>query len=226
LIYHYKGLSLLANSELVAMLKRKVDLQGRNPTLTGNKEELIGRLYEFGYVDFINYFHPIRDLQSSALVDSIWENEILPGTAPPTLLSYTDLATLRQGISLSYDTFIACIELINRSDRIVCEGYNQMYDATNARSPKRQRSLVVHATAAQRNMYGVNGGSLVAMGICPQDLPYLLYIPIRLDKCLIVVNFTKQQFIFYSVISPADPRRSAEKASRLVKLHGYYRHHT
>ena len=190
----------LTNHELVAILKRKVDLQGRSPTLTGNKDELIGRLYEFGYVDFINYFHPIRDLQSSALVDSIWDNEILPGTAPPALLSYTDLATLRPGISLSYDTFIACIELINRSDRIICESYNQMYDATNARSPKRQGSLVVHAAAAQRNMYGVNGGSLVAMGICPQDLPYMLYIPIRLDKCLIVVNFVISLFGWSFVI--------------------------
>ena len=199
------------------MLKRKTDEQGRHPTLTGNKEELIGRLYELGYVDFINFFHPIRDFQASAIIDSIWDNDILPGTLPPQLVSFNDLSTLRAGMSPSYETFIASIELINRNDRTICEGYDQIY-ATADLSPKRLRSLVVHATSAQRNMYAANG-SLAAMGIYPACLPYMLYIPVRLDKCLIVVNFVKQEFIFYSVSSPADPRRSTEKASRLVELH-------
>jgi hypothetical protein len=209
---YYEGLNRVTNLELVAILKRKVDPYGRHPTLTGNKEELVARLYENGYVDFINFFHPIRDSFLSALVDSIWDDNIIPGTLPPKLVSFADLASFRAGNSPSYEGFIACIQLINRNDQSLCHGYDEVYLKTDHPS-SRHKSIVVHPAAAQRHMYGANG-SLVAMGIAIGDLPYRVYIPLRLDNALIVADFSKKQFLLYNVKYPADPRRVKEKTEK------------
>jgi hypothetical protein len=209
---HYEGLGRVSNPELQVILKRKVDEHGRHPTLTGNKDELISRMYGMDYVDFINFFHPIRDVESSTLVDSIWENDILPGTIPPQVVSFVDLATLKTGSSLSYETFIASVNLINSNDRQACESYDQIY-LNSSESSTRQRSLIVHPAAAQQNMFGAYG-SLTAMGISANNFPYVVYIPVRLDKCLIAVSFTKKMFTFYCVKTPLNPRRSTEKAAK------------
>ena len=209
---YYVGLSDVTNTELIAMLKRKVDAHGKHPTLTGTKEELVARLFEYGYVDFINFLHPIRDPVLSALVDSIWGDTIMPGTAPPKLVTFFDLATLRTGISPSYEAFIASIDLINRSDSNLCNGYDQVY-LKSSNPSSRQKSLIVHPAAAQRCMHGANG-SLIAMGIELVDLPYRVYIPLRLDNVLIVVDFNKKQFYLYNVKYPADPRRVTIKATK------------
>ena len=210
---YYEQLKVFTNAQLEKRLKRHVDERGRHPTLTGNKDELIARLFEMDYVNFVNLFHPIRDFALSNIVDNIWKDSVIPETPPPRCLGFSELSTLRQGVPLAYEAFIASIILINNNDRLLCRGFNEVYAQAKTASI-RQESFIVHPSAAQQNLFGTSVGSLIAMGVQIADLPHLLYIPLRLDHALIVVDFSIAQFIYYGVKNGEDPQRTIAKAEK------------
>lgn len=106
--------------------------------------------------------------------------------------------------------------IINRDDRIVSESYDQMYASTNPPST-RKRSLIVHPVGAYKNMKG-SDGSLSNMGICLTELPYMVYIPLRLEKCLIVLDFSKNHFVFYDCVRNLDGLKAQKYFVRFLAM--------
>ena len=208
---YYENIKKLTNSKISGVLSRRVNEQGKHPTLTGNKDELIARLFENDYVNFVNFYHPPRDAYACALVGRIWENDLPRATNPPALLPIQDLMTLKIGIAMSSNAFVACINLLNSNESSISKGFDQIYK--HSRYPEtRQASLIAHPTSALTHMT-TDRGDLIAMGLQVDNLPYRFIIPLRLDNSLLVADFQEKKFIFYSVkgLSSTAVSQKAEK---------------
>ena len=194
---YYENIKKLTNLKISSILNRRVNEQGKHPTLTGNKDELISRLFENDYVNYVNLYHPPRDAYAGALVGRIWENDLPRAINPPALLPIQDLVTLKIGSEISSNAFVACINLLNSNESSISKGFDQIYK--HSKYPEtRQASLIAHPTSALTQMT-TDRGDLLAMGLQVHNLPYRFIIPLRLDNSLLVADFQEKRFIFYSV---------------------------
>lgn len=210
---YYENVRKLTNAKIIEVLSRRVNEQGKHPTLTGSKEELVGRLFENDYVAYVNLYHPPRDAYAGSLVGRIWENDVPRGTAPPVLIQMQDLVSLKPASVLSTNAFVACISLLNSNEDAISRGFNQIYQ--HAKNPETRRScLIAHPSASLHHMTS-DKGDLLTMGLQVANLPHRFIIPLRLDNTLLVVNFAEKQFIFYSVKDLPNTALS-QKADKLV----------
>ena len=210
---YYEDMKQLTNVAIAERLSRRVNEQGKHPSLLGTKDELIARLFESDYVNFVNLYHPPRDVAASAFIERVWENDLPTGISSPVLLHMQDLVTLKPGgTRMSSSAFLACINLLNRNDDLISKGYNQIYEFAKHPST-RTSSFIVHPNAAIQHMSNEQG-DLVGMGLTITSLPFLLIVPMRLDNCLLVAKFSEQRFMFYSVKNGETSLRCQEKAEK------------
>jgi hypothetical protein len=210
---YYEDLKNLSNAAIIGMLRRRINEQGKHPSLLGSKEELIAKLFENDYVNFVNLYHPPRDTAASVFIERMWENDVPAGTPPPMLLQMEEIVSLKPGCgAMTSTTFLACINLLNKNEDLICRSYNQIY-ATATHPSVRRPSFIVHPSAALQHM-STEKGDLTGMGLTLASLPFLFIIPLRLDNCLLVANFSELRFMFYSVRNGDTPTRLQEKANK------------
>jgi hypothetical protein len=202
------------NAAIQAMLTRRINEQGKHPSLMGTKEELIAKIFESDYVTFVNLYHPPRDSASSVFIERLWENDLPVGSLPPALVHMADLVTLKPGIGsgMTSSAFLACVNLLNKNEQLISKGYNQMYGCAKHPST-RNPSFIVHPSAALQQMTKEKG-DVIAMGLTTTTLPFLLIMPMRLDGCLLAAKFSDRRFMFYSFRENDDPTRCQEKADK------------
>ena len=211
---YYAEVKTLLKETINERLVRRVDEQGKHPSLAGSKEELVAELYESDYVNFISIYHPPRDSASNIFVKRIWQNDVPAGRAPPVLLQISDLMTIQpRGSLLSSNAFIACINLINTNEQQICKGYDE-YNKTTKTIRTRTPSFIAHPNASLEQMMSSKNGDLIAMGFSPTNLPFLFIVPLRLDNAVLAVHTSKRNFLFYCCAKTKDENARRDKADK------------
>jgi hypothetical protein len=196
--YYKRYAEKMTITALHEKIKRNVDENGRHPALKGTKAELVAKIFEMDYVHYVNLYHPIKDTSDQVLIDNLWA-QLIPFGSKAVVVPFRDIMSLRPGCQMSYEAFVASVDLLNRRDALLCTAFNQHNDA-GASTERRQKSYVVHPSAAGEHMCASQlQGNVYSMGVQVANLPHILYIPIRLSHCVIAANFTTKTFMFFSV---------------------------
>ena len=190
--------------QLHAMLRRRLNAQGKHEPLNGNKEELIKRIAQGDFMKYAKMYGGIREKSKKQNLDAHWE--IDPASHIDNKSQQHKLVRgMRDGQmeSMSEGVFIKILDLLSDRDesmRKANDSYNDCSVTKNINAAFK-RSYFFHPEASLKMfvLEMFEHGSIENLRrILRNNLSYRAYFPIRSIKSLIILSVVDREFLFYN----------------------------
>ena len=214
--YYRKNILQNSVEKLIAILSRRLNIQGKHDALNGNKENLISRIFTGDYEMFTKFYHPIRDKNLEALLLAYWNDasgdnsdEIkteseLKAESRRGQIEYTMSRALNDsaGNKIDSTTFLKLLSLLKGRESAKKKAYDEFYK-TNEGSRQYRESIFLSPPFGT-NFFILNDfaeADLFKFASIEDETIHRIYIPVKSDDVLIVLNVEEKEFWYFNANS-------------------------
>ena len=190
--------------QLHAILRRRLNVQGKHESLNGSKEELIKRIAQSDFMKYARMYGGIREQSKKHVLNAHWEAD--------SAVVHSQINSQRQKLvkgmkgqmeSLGDAIFIKILELFRARDESMQKSNDSFNNCTATKNIHLafKRSYFFHPEASLKifvlEMFE-NDTMETIRSMLKDKLTFRAYFPIRAMKSLIVLSVVDNEFLYYN----------------------------
>ena len=218
--YYHNAMDRYTIEELHTILSRRLNTQGKHDPLIGTKRDLIGRIFTGDYERFASLYHPIRDKGQEEMVQAYWNDD------PNSINEAMDINRKSRAYEMSRalnnklgkihtDAFLKILALIRARDVAKRKAHAEYYSHSEQHRTYGESIILTPQFASNFFILNDFDEARLSQFLDIDDSKlFRVYIPIKSDNSLVVLNVPTKEFWYFNADSQITALDEAKEKGR------------